>query len=62
VRILREVALGVLLDDLLIFGDDFLQSLGVSSVSNFVFFCFFFASNTSSNADFSMSSTTLPNI
>ena len=29
VRILREVALGVLLYDLLVFGNDFLQSLGV---------------------------------
>ena len=29
VRILREVDFGVLLDDLLVFGDDFLQGLGV---------------------------------
>ena len=29
VRVLREVALGVLLHDLLVFGDDFLQRLGV---------------------------------
>ena len=28
-RVLREVALGVLLDDLLVFGNDFLQRLGV---------------------------------
>ncbi len=53
VGILREVALGVLLDDFLIL---------LNSVSSLAFLCFFFASNTSSNADFGISSTTLPNI
>ena len=38
------------------------SALASSSVSSLTLRCFFLPSNTSSNSDFSMSSTTLPNI
>jgi hypothetical protein len=58
-RVLREVTLGVLLDDFLVLGDNSRPCVEIGVELRF--FCFFLASKTSSNA-LSMSRITLPNI
>ena len=62
-RVLREIILGVLLNQLLVFLDDFLQRLGIEFGIELGFFLMSSCSSKiSSKADLGISSTTLPNI